>query len=944
MACNFRLNKLLAVSLTLNLALLSGAGTAGPVQADEASKNNAKNVKTLEYKRLPGNCQPERYDLYFEPDLENGEFEGTETLFFTVSQSTSEIVLNAVDLSVFEATVAQTKPTHGDWVKADIVRDKEGEKLTLKLAKALKPGQYELALKFNGKLSSKMEGFYLSTFKGKDGKEHKIATTQMEPTDARRMFPCFDEPASKAVFKVTVAIDPALVAISNAGIEFEKLDQRKNKKIVTFKATPKMSTYLFALIVGPLQSTEPVVVNGKKIRVWFTEGKGQLATYALDAAAKLLPYYENYFGQPYPLDKLDLIGIPDFSAGAMENLGAITFRENALLVDEKNSALSSRTRVVNIVAHEMAHLWFGDLVTMKWWDDLWLNEAFATWMADKAEDVLKPEWRIWDDFAVERAGTLDADAIVATRSVQSPVNSPNDALEMFDEITYSKGAALLRMLETYLGEDKFQKGIQAYMKTHAFNNASTNDLWDALSSASGSSANSSSTKKNAKDSKKGQVDVAKLMDAWVHQPGCPIVSFGLETKPAAAKKNEPFKLELSQRRFFLDSAKDTGISNSSTSKSKAGFVPWQIPLALKAFETGSDKAASRQAELLTLAKGQVAIVGATDPLMVNATGNGYFRTNYDLKQWAELQKHASPALLNVSERVSVLSDLFAISVAGLLPIDRYLQSLEKFASDHDPYVQGLAISQISELEQLLEPDSKSGYQAFVVKCLKPQLDRLGYTRKATDDDLTAELRARLIRTLGTIGNDKQVIAFCKEKFEAYLADDKTLDGDLLSPIVQVMAYNGDSDEFVRIEEAWRNSTTPEARNRNLFALAAFRDKECVEKALNLCFNKEVKAQDVPHLLARLIGSSDSQVAAFKFLGDHWQEIYDKVGERKMPDIVEACRNFNKPGQLETLKAFIAAHPMPSGRRSAAKTIEFATIGTNFKAKQSASLAQFFAGK
>jgi hypothetical protein len=280
----------------------------------------------------------------------------------------------------------------------------------------------------------------------------------------------------------------------------------------------------------------------------------------------------------------------------------------------------------------------------------------------------------------------------------------------------------------------------------------------------------------------------------------------------------------------------------------------------------------------------------------------------------------------------------------LLPIDLYLQSLEKFAKDQDPYVLGLTISQISELEQLLEPASKSGYQAFVVKCLKPQLDRLGYERKLGDDDLTAELRSRLIKNLGTIGNDKQVVAFCRDKFEAYLADDKTLDGDLLSPIVQVMAYNGDSDEFVRIEEAWRNSTTPEARNRNLFALAAFRDKECVEKALNLCFNKEVKAQDVPHLLARLIGSSDSQAAAFKFLGDHWQEIHDKVGERKMPDIVEAWRNFNKPGQLETLKAFIATHPMPSGRRSAAKTIEFATIATNFKAKQSASLAQFFAGK
>lgn len=938
MAWNFRFKNLLATTLTLNLALLSGVTVAEPVQADEKTKNTAQTAKITEYKRLPGNCQPERYDLYFEPDLENGEFEGTETLFFDVSKSTSEIVLNAVDLSVFEATVAQLKPTHGDWLKAEIVRDKEGEKLTLKLAKALKPGQYELSLKFNGKLSSKMEGFYLSTFKSKDGKEHKIATTQMEPADARRMFPCFDEPQSKAVFKVTVAIDPALVAISNAAVEFEKLDQRKNKKIVTFKASPRMSTYLFALIVGPFQGTEPVVVNGKKIRVWFTEGKSQLATYALDTAAKLLPYYETYFGQPYPLDKLDLIAIPDFSAGAMENLGAITFRENALLVDEKNSALGSRTRVVNIVAHEMAHLWFGDLVTMKWWDDLWLNEAFATWMADKAEDVLKPEWRIWDDFAVERAGTLDADAIVATRSVQSPVNSPNDALEMFDEITYSKGAALLRMLETYLGEANFQKGIQAYMKAHAFNNASTNDLWDALSSASSSaSSSSSSSSKSTKANKKGQVDVAKLMDAWVHQPGCPLVSFGFDLNSAIAAKDT--KLQLRQRRFFLDCKLDFVITSS-----KPLFGLWQIPITFKQVGNDSPKPSQNQSILLTLAKQPALLDGVENSLMVNATGNGYFRTNYQVGQVARLQEQNLPAVLSVSERVSVLGDLLATTIAGLLPIDKYLQSLEQFAADQDPYVLGLVISQISELEQVIEPTSKTGFQAFVVKCLKPQLARLGYTRKATDDDLTAELRARLIRTLGTIGNDKEVIAFCQEKFETYLADDKTLDGDLLSPIVNVVAYNGDSDEFVRIEEAWRNATTPEARNRNLYALAVFREKTCVDKALNLVFNKEVKAQDAPHFLARLIGNNDSQTAAFKFLGEHWQEIYDKVGERKMPDIVEACRNFNKPGQLESLKALIAAHPMPSGRRSAAKTIEFATISTNFKAKQSDQLAKFFAGK
>jgi puromycin-sensitive aminopeptidase len=891
-----------ASTLPLSVSAKNEAKDASKAASKAAAKGATRSAiksttKFAEYKRLPVNCRPEKYDLHFEPDLATAEFEGSETLFFEVLRSTDQIVLNAVDLSVFEASVAQSKPTHGDWVKAEISRDVPGEKVILKLPRPLKAGHYELSIKFSGRLSSKMEGFYLSTFKDKAGKEHKIATTQMEPTDARRMFPCFDEPEYKASFKVTVAIDPALAAISNAGVEFEKLDQRKNKKIVNFKASPVMSTYLFALIVGPFESTEALIVDGRKIKVWYTAGKKELASYALAAAGKLLPYYEKYFGQPYPLDKLDLIGVPDFSAGAMENLGAITFRESALLVDEKNSSLGSRMRVVNIVAHEMAHLWFGDLVTMKWWDDLWLNEAFATWMADKAEDVLKPEWRIWDDFALERAGTLDADAIAATRSVQSPVSSPNDALEMFDEITYSKGAALLRMLETYLGEDRFRAGIQAYMKKHAFANASTTDLWDALSSATAAG---------------DKVDVARLMDTWVHSPGCPLVSF------------EPTRnqLSVSQQRFYLDVSK------------KGGDKPWQVPLQMKG--GGEQKSA-----LLTTWQ---ANLPDSNALIINATGNGYFRTGYSAGQVDRLMKENLPTAFSVSERLSILSDLFALTIVGRLPVKDYLYAVEKFSADQDSYVLSLLLGQIGELDSLVDEKDRQAFQAYVRKWLKPQLLRLTYERKSEDDDLTADLRTRLIRVLGTIGGDAEVISFCRRQFPAYLADEKSIDGNLLGPLVQVVAYNGSEQEFSQLENAWKNATTPESKNRNLSALAAFRKPDCVDRALALTFNEEVRAQDLPRLLSHLLAADTSQEKTFKYLGDNWAKIQDKAGERKMPDIVEACRNFSKPGQLEALKAFIDTHPMPSGRRSAAKTIEFATIGTHFRANQGKALSRFLVGE
>lgn len=350
--------------------------------------------------RLPLSVLPERYDLYFEPDFDKGDFEGNETILVDVKAPTSTITLNAHGLSVYDASISP-KGSKGGFIKAEIVKQDEKQLLQLKFARPLSKGKHELSIKFSGRLSNKLAGFYLSTFKDKQGVERKIATTQMEPTDARSMFPCFDEPAFKARFRLSVCIPKEMTALSNSAVEFEKEDKRKDKKVVSFKTTPPYSTYLFALAIGDFKASPVKEVNGKKIRVYAVNGKEHLTAYALDVAARLLPYYENYFGADYPLDKLDLIAIPDFSAGAMENPGAITFRETALLCDEKAST-AMRMNVAGIIAHEMAHLWFGDLVTMKWWNGLWLNEAFATWMATKAVNVLEPQWRAYDEFALAR--------------------------------------------------------------------------------------------------------------------------------------------------------------------------------------------------------------------------------------------------------------------------------------------------------------------------------------------------------------------------------------------------------------------------------------------------------------------------------------------------------------------------------------------------------------
>lgn len=863
------------------------------------------------FERLPGDCRPESYELFFEPDLENASFEGSETLRFELNRSASQIVLNSIDLSIYDAGLTRLeKGRHGDYIKAETIRDDAHERVAFKFPSALKSGSYELSMKFSGRLNKNLEGFYLSTFKDKDGKERRIATTHMEPTDARRMFPCLDEPSYKAKFKVTVAADPELAVISNAGAEFEKLDQRKNKKIVSFKATPPMSSYLFALVVGPLKGSEPGVANGKKIRVWYPEGKEKLASFAQGIACKLIPYYENYFGQPYPLDKLDLIAIPDFSAGAMENLGAVTFRDTALLVDEANSSHQSRVRVADVVAHEMAHLWFGDLVTMKWWDDLWLNEAFATWMAQKAVAELRPDWRLWDDFAVEKAGTLNLDSIKATRAVRSPVNSPSDALEMFDEITYSKGASLLRMLETYLTEDKFQKGIQIYMKDHAFANASTNDLWSSLSAATG----------------REKIDVATLMAGWVDNPGCPVVAFRASS---SGNSKDPVGLKLSQKRFYLDAGQAV-----STNKSKD--ILWQIPLNL------SDGAAGHPAAALLLTALEQREHAAFDPLILNGRGNGYFRTAFNADQLARLNSVDLIKTLSVPERISLVSDVYALAVAGDIEFDSYCNLATRLFRDEDPYVLGQLLGQMVSLNSLIDEGGRPAFEQYLRARLKPHLTRLGYTRRSGDDDLTAAIRGTVISVLGTYGNDREVLSFCRSKFDEYL--DGKLEPDLLTPVVNVVAYNGDNEEFTRLSEAWRKADSPETRNRNLYALAEIRNDEVVERVLHLTLSDEVKSQDAPGVLAVLLSHSYSQKAAWKFFGEHYAEIEKKISDRRVPRVLQACHNFCRPGQLEELKSFVAAHPMPSGRRAQAKTVELAGIATKFRERSGKIMPEVFASQ
>ena len=484
--------------------------------------------------RLPRTIIPERYELTLTPDLDDASFAGEARIQVRISDPVTEVVLNAIELEIHEV---ELNDESGNRLEGTVALDEAEQRAVITLEGTAGPGIWNLHLTFTGILNDKLHGFYRSTFKDDDGRERTIATTQFEATDARRAFPCWDEPDFKARFAVTLIIDEALTAISN-GAPTSDQDLGNGKRQITFAETIPMSTYLVAFVVGPFELTGQHDVAGTPLRIASTPGKQHLTRFATEAGAAALTFLANYFEIPYPSDKLDHVAIPDFAFGAMENLGCVTYRETALLVDEQNASRVELQRVAEVIAHETAHMWFGDLVTMKWWNGIWLNEAFATFMELLAVDAFKPEWDVWVSFGAGRSAAMLTDGLKNTRPVEYPVGRPEEAEGMFDVLTYQKGGAVLRMLEQYLGAEPFRRGIVRYLNEHRFSNTETTDLWDAIEAESGEPARA-------------------VMDSWIDQGGYPLVSVTADGG----------RLTLSQQRFLYAGG--------------AGEERWQIPVNLR---------------------------------------------------------------------------------------------------------------------------------------------------------------------------------------------------------------------------------------------------------------------------------------------------------------------------------------------------------------------------
>jgi puromycin-sensitive aminopeptidase len=828
--------------------------------------------------RLPRSAAPVRYELCLEPRLDDLTFLGTAAIDVVLSEPSVQLTLNAAELEIDAAEIEQA----GRRISLMAHLDPSVERLTLVAPEEIAAGDARLHLQFRGELNDQLRGFYRSTWRDDDGGTHVIATTQFEATHARRAFPCWDEPDRKATFGVSLVVPDALAAISCEPVVAEEhLGDGRRK--VTFADTMALSPYLVAFVVGELEATAPVDVAGVPLRVVHRPGRGHLTGFAMDAGAHALAWLTDYYGIAYPGGKIDMIAVPDFSDGAMENLGAIVFRERDLLIDPVRATQAERARVATTVAHEVAHMWFGNLVTMRWWNGTWLKEAFATFMELKCTDAFRPEWKVWLDAGVERDGALEVDALEATRPIEYAVGSPEEANSMFDTLTYDKGSAVLRMLEQFLGEETFRRGVADYLETHAYGNTEAADLWAALEQASGE-------------------PVGLLADRWITMGGHPEVS----VEAAAGGRR------LSQRRFRYQGSDERR---------------WMVPVVYRD-DTGVGR----------VVVDEPVVVAAGDGFVANARGSGFFRTRYDGPLLGEVLDRIDR--LDPLERFGLVTDTWAGLLADRMPLEGYVDVVSRLRGETEPVVWSGALTGLGELDRIAEADARPALQAFVRRLVGPALAELGWEPGGGEDELTRQRRGVLIRAMGHLGADSATIASARELF-AHLGGDEPVDAEVVGASLTVVAATGDAATWQRLVDLWRAAATAQDETRYLRAACIVPDADCAAALFDMVLSGVIRRQDAHTAVANLLGARVTGPGTWTLMRQHWDEVRGAVPEHLERRLFDLVHLRSEPGVASDIETWLAHHPIRGNPLKLAQILERLRIRVALREREALGLATAF---
>ena len=836
---------------------------------------------------LPQTVKPTRYALKMQPNMEQFTFTGEESISIEVVEAISQVIMNATELEVQSAALVIGGVASD---AKNISYDSAKETVTLEFRQQINPGTGTLTLAFTGVLNDKLRGFYRSQYIREDGKEMTLATTQFEATDARRAFPCWDEPAHKASCDLTLVIPSDLVAVSNNPVIEESAGP--GLKTLRFAETPIMSTYLLAFMVGDLTSIESQYTGASgstKVAVWTTRGKEEQGRFALDTSVRMLSFFNDYFGIPYPLDKLDHIAIPDFAAGAMENWGAITYRETALLVDPENSSAGTRQRVAEVVAHEMAHMWFGDLVTMQWWDDLWLNESFASWMGNKAVDWAFPEWEMWTQFGnMDTNRALSLDGLKNSHPIEQEVNDPAEIGQLFDAISYSKGASVIRMLEQFLGPDTFQKGLQVYISNNQYSNAKTEDLWTALETASGQ-------------------PVTSIMDSWTKQMGYPVLQ--VETSGTPEKP----ELVLTQERFVYDRL---------LGESDPDPEVWRVPIRVSQSGAGESTSLLMDDRSVRLPL-ESSAASAQSWFKINPDQTGFFRVNYPAEDWQRLVPAVESLELPASDRLGIQNDAYSLSRAGLLPVTQFLSLARAYGNETDASVWGDLSSNLRDIEVMLSGDPSYGrFQAFARGIFEPAVRRTGWDAKPGEGHLDALLRSTVLSQAGSYG-DAGVLDEAKARFSRYLNDPAAIHPDLRGIVFGLAGQSGDRSTYDQLWKQEQEASLQEEKIRLLMALTRFSDLELLRETLERSLSSEVRSQDTIFVVTGVGSNHKGRDLTWEFIKSNWPEFDRRYGSGGfgLMRLVSVCGNFSTEDKLADVETFFTEHPAPAAERTIRQALE-----------------------